>query len=261
MSRKKRNASEFDIEGSSGEPTNPLHKLRRNRRFKFVPKNNSQRLFVEEMENKNIVFNIGSAGTGKSYAAVCWAVEKITSRDLGFRRLVLTRPAVEACGEEIGFLPGTKEEKLDPYMQPVYDILFNYGISKNDIKNLIADGVIEICPLSFLRGRSFDNVILICEEAQNMNSDQMEMLLTRIGKGSKFILTGDTSQRDIRRTFGIEEAKELFEDCPQMGFVQFESSETLRDPIVGHIVDKYADLRERQMKNKDKNEDKYYTSR
>ena len=250
-SRKKRNSLAFDIvEEVAAEPVNPLYKLRKNKKFKFTPKNQSQEKFIKEIENKNIVFNIGSAGTGKSYVSVCWAIEQITKRDSIYKRLVFTRPAIEACGEEIGFLPGLLEEKLAPYMQPIYDILFKYGIYKNDIAKLIEEGIIEICPLAFMRGRSFEGIILIAEECQNMSSSQMEMLLTRIGKDSKFILTGDTSQRDIRTAYGVEEAYELFRDCNDIGFVVFDSSETLRDPLVEYVVDKYADLRENQTKNK-----------
>ncbi len=252
MSRKKRVNSDFDIAPKTNEvtePTNPLHKLRRNKKFKFLPKNKSQHKFIEEIESKNIVFNIGSAGTGKTFSAVCWAVEAITNRDNKYKKLIFTRPAIEACGENLGFLPGLLQEKMAPYMQPIYDVLFNYGMSRKDINNLIEEDIIEICPLAYMRGRSLENCILLGEECQNFNSQQMEMLLTRIGRGSKFILTGDVTQRDISRAKGVEEAYDLFQDSKDIGFVFFESSETLRDPIVEKVVEKYAKLRESQQKS------------
>lgn len=223
----------------------PLQRLRRNKNYKFSPKNKSQQLFLESIGNKNIVFNIGSAGSGKTYVAVAWAIEKLCDKNEKYRKLILTRPAVEACGEEIGFLPGSKEEKLEPYMQPIYDIFFKYGIRKNDVLKMIEEDIIEIMPLAFMRGRSIENSILIAEEAQNMNSQQMEMLLTRYGQGSKFMVTGDITQRDIKRAVGIEEACELFKDSKKIQFIFFGKDEILRDPIVAEIVDKYEALRER----------------
>jgi phosphate starvation-inducible PhoH-like protein len=227
------------------EITSPLQRLRRNKNYKFLPKNKSQQLFIDSIEQKNIVFNIGSAGSGKTYVAVAWAIEKLCNKNEKYRKLILTRPAVEACGEEIGFLPGSKEEKLEPYMQPIYDIFFKYGIRKNDVLKMIEEDIIEIMPLAFMRGRSIESSILIAEEAQNMNSQQMEMLLTRYGQGSKFIITGDITQRDIKKAVGIEEACELFKESKKIQFIFFGKDEILRDPIVAEIVDKYEELRER----------------
>jgi phosphate starvation-inducible PhoH-like protein len=248
-SRKNEKLDELEELEEPVEKANPLAKFRKNKSFKFIPKNKSQKKFVEEIEKNNIVFNIGSAGVGKSFCAVCWAFEALTDKSSKYKKLIFTRPAIEACGERIGFLPGGLEAKLSPYMQPIYDILFRYGIHKNDIELLIEKGIIEICPLAFMRGRSLENILLIAEEIQNINSDQMEMLLTRIGTGSKFILTGDTSQRDIKRAYGVEEALQLFGKSDKISFVTFDRSETLRDPMVEFVVEKYAKLRDDQLKN------------
>lgn len=238
MARKKKSQ-----EDNSEELLNPLHKIRKNKSKLFKPKNKSQEKFLESISKNNIVFNIGSAGTGKTYAAVAYAVETVTEKKNKYRKLLFVRPSIEACGENLGFLPGSKEEKLDPYMQPIYDVLFEYGITRPEIKSLIDDGFIEIVPLAYMRGRSLNNCLVIVEEAQNMNSHQMEMLLTRLGHHTKFMITGDITQRDIQRATGIEEANSLFKNSDNIDFIFFESKETLRDPIVQEIVEKYAKLR------------------
>jgi len=244
MSKKRKN-NEVEVENiNPEEQSNPLHRLRRNKNYKLLPKNKSQEIFINSIENKNIIFNIGSAGSGKSFVAVAWAIEKLCNKNEKYRKIILTRPAIEACGEEIGFLPGPIEEKLEPYMQPIYDIFAKYGIRRNDILKMIEEDIVEIVPLAFMRGRSIENSILIADEAQNMNSRQMEMLLTRFGSGSKFIITGDITQRDIKKATGIEEACSLFKDSNKMAFIFFGKDEILRDPIVAEIVEKYEKLRE-----------------
>ena len=140
--------------------SNPLHKIRKNKAHLFKPRNNSQKRFIESIQKNNIVFNIGTAGTGKTYCCVAYAIETVTDKRNKYRKMILVRPSVAACDEELGFLPGSKEEKLDPYMQPIYDVLFEYGITKQDVKKLLEDGVLEIVPLAYMRGRSLNNCFI-----------------------------------------------------------------------------------------------------
>lgn len=219
----------------------PIRHLRKNRKNVIQPSNASQYRFLEAIKENTIVFNIGPAGSGKTTIAASWAFESVL--DKTFRKMILTRPAVDACGEKIGFLPGGIEDKMLPFMQPIYDVLFEYGVTRKDIEHLIEEEYIEICPLAFMRGRSIRNAVVIAEEAQNMTSAQMEMLLTRMGEGSKLIVTGDTSQRDLRSADGIEQAVELFKDVSGIEFIHFPKSDILRSALTEMIVSKYEKSR------------------
>lgn len=237
MSRKQQQVQK-QVESES-EPITPLRKLRKCKVNPYKPKNKSQIEFINTVEENDIIFLIGAAGTGKSLISVSWALESLLKRK--FKKIVLTRPAIEACGERIGFLPGIAEEKLAPYMMPVYDILGDYNLTRDEIYNLIELGIIEICPLGFLRGRSFKDSVVIVEESQNVSVDQMKMILTRLGDRSKLIFTGDTSQRDMKQAVGIEDARKLISDLPTVKFIDFTSDEVLRSGIVKDILKKYED--------------------
>ena len=243
--------------GSEKETVNqPLRKLRNSlKKDSFEPKNESQKRFLESIEENDIVFNIGSAGSGKTYAAVSYAIKALVDRQSPYKRLVLVRPAMEAGGERIGFLPGEKEDKMSPYMQPVYDVLGDYNLTRKDIEILIEEEYIEICPLAFMRGRSLNKCLVVIEESQNLSSALMEMLLTRLGNQTKFIFTGDITQRDFdddRTPPGIEEAMMLFGKVKGIDFIFFQSKEILRHGLVGAVVDSYAALREKEKDKKDK---------
>lgn len=239
----------------------PLRKLRNYFKSKeFEPKNASQRRFLESIEKNDIVFNIGSAGTGKTFVAVSYAIQMLASRKHSYKKIVLVRPAVTAGHEKIGFLPGEKEDKMGPFMQPVYDVLGEYNLARKDIDSLLDDDFIEICPLAFMRGRSLNQCIVIIEESQNLTTELMEMLLTRIGKDSKFIFTGDLTQRDLDKgcVSGIEEAMALFAGVGKIDFIFFQPVETLRNALVEVVVSKYAELREskKNQENENRNNNK-----
>lgn len=224
--------------------SNPLSKMQRKRKrhIGFEPKNSAQKQFVEDLKSADIIFCLGSAGTGKSYASVSMGVEGLVNGK--YAKLVLVRPVVEACGEKIGFLPGSVEEKLNPYIQPVYDVLYEY-LSPGEVDFMIAEKIIEISPLAYMRGRSLRNAYVILEEAQNTTKEQMQMFLTRLGENSKLVITGDLEQSDIRdqSTSGISQALDIFSDMEEIKFVYFDKSETLRHPLVQKIVTRYEDAR------------------
>lgn len=195
----------------------------------------NQRKMVEEIEKNDMLFALGPAGSGKTYTAVALAVRALKAKQV--RRIVLTRPAVEA-GENLGFLPGDMREKLDPYLQPLYDALRDM-LSWQRLERLIEDRTIEIAPLAFMRGRTLDNAFVILDEAQNATMTQLKMFLTRMGKCSKFIITGDCTQVDLPKNqqSGLLPVVERLQHIKDISVVRLESSDIVRHPLVSKIVE------------------------
>jgi phosphate starvation-inducible PhoH-like protein len=189
---------------------------------------------VKETEKKDMVFAIGPAGTGKTYTSVALAAKAL--RDKSVKRIVLTRPAVEA-GESLGFLPGDLKEKLDPYLQPLYDALRDM-IPHEKLEGFIEKKIIEVAPLAFMRGRTLDDAFVILDEAQNTTHSQMKMFLTRMGMNAKFIITGDPSQVDLppKQQSGLKEAMRILKDVKEIGFVHLTEEDVVRHPVVRKII-------------------------
>lgn len=199
----------------------------------------NQRKLVDAVYNKDMIFAVGPAGTGKTYTSVALAVKALKNKQV--KRIILTRPAVEA-GESLGFLPGDLKEKLDPYLQPLYDSLRDM-IHFEKLASYIEKGVIEIAPLAFMRGRTLDNAFVILDEAQNTTHSQMKMFLTRMGKNTKFIITGDPGQVDLpqKQKSGLKEAIAILKNIPDIAFVQLEGKDVVRHKIVKQIIEAYQD--------------------
>lgn len=193
---------------------------------------------VEEAKEKDLIFAVGPAGTGKTYTSVALAVQALKSKQL--RRIILTRPAVEA-GENLGFLPGDLKEKLDPYLQPLYDALREM-IPPEKLTDLIDKRTIEIAPLAFMRGRTLNDAFVILDEAQNATHAQMKMFLTRMGQNAKFIITGDPSQVDLppRELSGLSEALNILKHVKGISFVFLKESDVIRHPLVKKVIKAYG---------------------
>jgi phosphate starvation-inducible PhoH-like protein len=203
----------------------------------------NQRKMVQSMKKNDMVFAIGPAGTGKTYTGVALAVQALKNKQV--KRIILTRPAVEA-GENLGFLPGDLKEKLDPYMQPLYDALRDM-IPAEKLANFIENGTIQIAPLAFMRGRTLDNAFVILDEGQNTTHNQMKMFLTRMGKNAKFLLTGDPGQVDLpRRTIsGLKEALLILKDVEGVGIVFLDDKDVIRHKLVKKIIAAYKNIENR----------------
>jgi len=208
----------------------------------IVPKGAAQKRYVDLVRENDIVFAIGPAGTGKTYLAVALAVRALAERQV--RRIILTRPALEA-GERLGFLPGTLEEKVDPYLRPLHDALHDM-IEPERLERLLTDGTIEIAPLAFMRGRTLSGSFVILDEAQNTTAEQMKMFLTRMGFDSKMCLTGDITQTDLPRgqRSGLRDALELVDGIRGIGRVDFTDADVVRHPLVAALIRAY-DKRDR----------------
>ncbi len=198
----------------------------------------NQKALVERGESNDLMFAIGPAGTGKTYTAIALAVRALKQREV--RRIILTRPAVEA-GERLGFLPGDYKEKLDPYLQPLYDAL-NDMIPSKKLKEFLEDGTIQIAPLAFMRGRTLDHAFVILDEAQNATVNQLKMFLTRMGKNAKFIVTGDITQIDLpdKRDSGLIRAIDLLKNINGIALVYFDTRDIVRHKLVKYIVEAYG---------------------
>ncbi|MDQ0876917.1 phosphate starvation-inducible PhoH-like protein [Paenibacillus sp. V4I3] len=196
-----------------------------------------QRKYVETIKKKDIVFGIGPAGTGKTYLAVVLAVTRL--KEGAVKRIVLTRPAVEA-GESLGFLPGDLQEKVDPYLRPLYDAL-NDVLGPEQVAKSLERGLIEIAPLAYMRGRTLDDSFIILDEAQNTTPEQMKMFLTRLGFGSKMVITGDVTQIDLPRgkSSGLVEANRILRDIEELGFIYFDEQDVVRHSLVQKIIVAY----------------------
>jgi phosphate starvation-inducible PhoH-like protein len=201
------------------------------------PKTITQRRYIDAMDRNDLVFGVGPAGTGKTYLAVTMAVSALLAKRVN--RIVLTRPAVEA-GERLGFLPGTLQEKIDPYLRPLYDALYDM-LDADKIEKLIERNVIEVAPIAFMRGRTLSDCFIIMDEAQNTTPEQMKMILTRQGFNSKMVVTGDPTQIDLPagQRSGLIQAIEVLREVPGISFVQFDDRDVVRHSLVQKIVKAY----------------------
>ena len=209
------------------------------RRGKTIrPKTLNQKRYVDAIDTNTIVFGIGPAGTGKTYLAMAKAVSALQTKQV--TRIILTRPAVEA-GERLGFLPGTLSEKIDPYLRPLYDALHDM-MDPEAIPKLMSAGVIEVAPLAYMRGRTINDSFIILDEAQNTTAEQMKMFLTRLGFGSKIVVTGDITQVDLPggATSGLRAAMEILDGIDDIHFTELTSADVVRHRLVSDIVDAYA---------------------
>jgi phosphate starvation-inducible PhoH-like protein len=208
-----------------------------NRGRTIRPKTVNQKRYVEAIDKHTIVFGIGPAGTGKTYLAMAKAVQALQAKQVN--RIILTRPAVEA-GERLGFLPGTLTEKIDPYLRPLYDALHDM-LDPDSIPRLMTAGTIEVAPLAYMRGRTLNDAFIILDEAQNTTAEQMKMFLTRLGFGSKIVVTGDVTQVDLPggATSGLRVVRDILEGIEDVHFTTLTSGDVVRHKLVGRIVDAY----------------------
>ncbi len=217
------------------------------RKKPIMAKTPSQKKYVETIKNNTITFGIGPAGTGKTYLAMAMAVSYLKQKKIN--RIILTRPAVEA-GEKLGFLPGTLTEKVDPYLRPLYDALYDM-VDSDKVNEMLEKNVIEIAPLAFMRGRTLNDAFIILDEAQNTTREQMKMFLTRIGFGSKAVVTGDITQIDLPKVSqsGLVEAMDVLKDVDGIGFVKFSEKDVVRHPVVQRIIQAYDKYENQKVKN------------
>ena len=203
----------------------------------IIPRSENQLKLVEGFAKNDMVFAIGPAGSGKTYTAIALAVRALKERQV--RRIILTRPAVEA-GEKLGFLPGDMKEKLDPYLQPLYDAL-NDMIPPAKLQKHLEEGTVQIAPLAYMRGRTLDNAFVILDEAQNTTLSQIKMFLTRMGRNARFIVTGDVTQIDLPRKSdsGLVRTMEILRGVDGIGIVEFDKRDIVRHPLVKHIVEAF----------------------
>jgi phosphate starvation-inducible PhoH-like protein len=203
------------------------------------PRNPLQAEFIKKIQTNHVTFGIGPAGTGKTFIASIMAARAL---DMGqVDRIILCRPIVQAAGEDLGFLPGTLQEKADPYLRPMMDAFNKYWqanphTGQGKLSYLLEKEKIEVCPLAFMRGRDFERCWILCDEAQNMNEDMMKMLLTRVGSESRLVITGDPDQKDDHKANGFEKAKERLSDCPSVAFSYFGRQEIVRSEVVRDIL-------------------------
>ena len=206
----------------------------------ITPKSSNQRRYMEDIERHDMVFAIGPGGTGKTYLAVAMAVSALLTKQVD--RIILARPAVEA-GERLGFLPGTLQQKIDPYMRPLYDALYDM-LDADKLERYLAKGIIEVAPLAFMRGRTLNGSFVILDEAQNTTSEQMKMFLTRLGFNSKAVITGDVTQVDLPagRRSGLVEAIEVVGNIEGIGMVYFNERDVVRHNLVQQIIKAYEEF-------------------
>ena len=216
------------------------------------PKTLGQKSYVDEIRKKMIVFGVGPAGTGKTYLAIAMAVTAFKNDEVG--KIILTRPAIEA-GEKLGFLPGDLQSKIDPYLRPLYDALYQIMGPEKFAKNM-EKGLIEVAPLAYMRGRTLDNAFIILDEAQNTTPAQMKMFLTRIGFGSKVIVTGDKTQKDLPAGVrsGLDIAMQVLKKVDGISFCQLTNKDVVRHPLVQKIVEAYDEYEKKQKPQKETKE-------
>ena len=211
-----------------------------------MPKTSGQKIYVDDIRSKMIVFGVGPAGTGKTYLAMAMAITAFKNNEVN--RIILTRPAIEA-GERLGFLPGDLQQKIDPYLRPLYDALYEIMGADSYLRNS-EKGLIEVAPLAYMRGRTLDNSFIVLDEAQNTTPAQMKMFLTRIGFGSKVIVTGDLTQKDLPagQQSGLDVALKILKGIPEIGICMFSSRDVVRHPLVQKIVRAYDEYEAKQAK-------------
>lgn len=204
---------------------------------RIAPKNLNQKLYVDAIRAQDLVFGIGPAGTGKTYLAMAMAVAALTTKQV--KRIILTRPAVEA-GERLGFLPGDMAEKVNPYLRPLYDALYDM-LDFTRVERLMSEQIIEVAPLAFMRGRTLNNAFVILDEAQNATREQMKMFLTRLGFDAKAVVTGDVTQTDLEDVHrsGLVHAQRVLHGIEGIHIQQFEAADVVRHPLVMRIIDAY----------------------
>ena len=232
------------VELTRGRADDEAGPVLRTRRADLKPRTERQRSYMEQIQNHDITFGIGPAGTGKTYLAVACAVDALEREQV--KRLVLTRPAVEA-GERLGFLPGDMNQKIDPYLRPLYDALYDL-MGYDKVARLIERRIIEVAPLAFMRGRTLNHAFIILDEAQNTTPEQMQMFLTRIGFGARAVVTGDVTQIDLQRhqKSGLVDAEQVLKDVRGIAFTHYLAEDVVRHPLVQHIVTAYAKHRAEQ---------------
>ena len=218
------------------------------------PKTLGQKKYVDAIREKMITFGLGPAGTGKTYLAMAMAITAFKRNEVG--RIILTRPAIEA-GEKLGFLPGDLQSKIDPYLRPLYDALYQIMGAESFIKNS-EKGLIEVAPLAYMRGRTLDNAFIILDEAQNTTPAQMKMFLTRIGFGSKVVITGDSTQKDLPagQTSGLDVAVSVVKNLEDISICRLTSRDVVRHPLVQRIVKAYEDYEQKQEQKKSHTRDR-----
>lgn len=242
-----RQASEFLMMHKNDQRPDDLRQIVKLKKTQIHPKSSHQSEYLQSIEKYDVNFGVGPAGTGKTYLAVAKAVEALEQEQV--TRLVLTRPAVEA-GEKLGFLPGDLAQKVDPYLRPVYDALYEMmGFDK--VEKLIARHVIEVAPLAYMRGRTLNHAFVILDEAQNTTPQQMKMFLTRVGFGSKAVITGDITQTDLpnHQVSGLKQVLSILQDVEGIGISYFSASDVVRHPLVQNIVQAYEEYEGRQDKD------------
>ena len=214
------------------------------------PKTLGQKKYVDAIRKQMITFGLGPAGTGKTYLAMAMAITAFKNNEVG--RIILTRPAIEA-GEKLGFLPGDLQSKIDPYLRPLYDALYQIMGAESFVKNS-EKGLIEVAPLAYMRGRTLDNAFIILDEAQNTTPAQMKMFLTRIGFGSKVVITGDATQKDLPAGMvsGLDVATKVVRDLDEISICNLTSKDVVRHPLVQQIVKAYEDYEKKSQRIKDK---------
>ena len=218
------------------------------------PKTLGQKKYVDAIREKMITFGLGPAGTGKTYLAMAMAITAFKRNEVG--RIILTRPAIEA-GEKLGFLPGNLQSKIDPYLRPLYDALYQIMGAESFIKNS-EKGLIEVAPLAYMRGRTLDNAFIILDEAQNTTPAQMKMFLTRIGFGSKVVITGDSTQKDLPagQTSGLDVAVSVVKNLEDISICRLTSRDVVRHPLVQRIVKAYEEYEQKQEQKKSHTRDR-----